>query len=173
MTLAKGDLQMQTLLRSAVGTALALIMGNAARFGQRHTRAKLVSNTSEVGRATDPPSIKASLWSPKSTVSIHAHINSIPAGADIQVDEAYVAATPSDIDLACCWHDVTMIKPGRKPWTRRVRITGGVLKITAHLQKCATNSRYTKLHEEFRKIRPRATDTDTNPYPLCSSLTEL
>ncbi len=101
----------------------------------------LSSNTAEVGRATDPRSIKAALWSPKSTANIRAHISSIPAAADIQVDGAYVGATPSDIDLACCWHDVTIIKPGRKLWTRRARITGGVLKVTAHLQKCARNSR--------------------------------
>jgi len=77
----------------------------------------------------------ASLWSPGSTADIHAHISSTPAGAEIQVDGAYVGATPSDVDLTCCWHDVTILKPGRKPWTRRVRFTGVDLKITAHLQK--------------------------------------
>jgi uncharacterized protein (TIGR03118 family) len=78
---------------------------------------------------------EASLWSPRSSIDIHAYISSTPAGADIQVDGAYVGATPADIDLTCCWHDVTIIKPGRKPWTRRVRITGGHLNINAQLQK--------------------------------------
>jgi len=78
---------------------------------------------------------EASLWSPTSASDIHVHISSTPAGADIQVDGAYVGATPSDIDLTCCWHDVTIIKPGRKPWTRRVRITGGYLNINAQLAK--------------------------------------
>ena len=77
---------------------------------------------------------EASLWSP-TAADIHAHISSTPAGADIQVDGAFVGATPSDIDLTCCWHDVTIIKQGRKPWTRRVRFTGEDVKITAHLQK--------------------------------------
>jgi PEGA domain-containing protein len=77
---------------------------------------------------------EASLWSPRSASNIHAHISSTPAGADIQVDGAYVGATPSDIDLTCCWHDVTIIKPGRRPWKRRVRITGGHLNIHAQLQ---------------------------------------
>jgi uncharacterized protein (TIGR03118 family) len=77
---------------------------------------------------------EASLWSP-TAADIHVHISSTPAGADIQVDGAFVGATPSDIDLTCCWHDVTIIKQGRKPWTRRVRFTGEDVKITAHLQK--------------------------------------
>ena len=78
---------------------------------------------------------EASLWSPRSSTDIHAHISSTPAGADIQVDGAYVGATPADIDLTCCWHDVTIIKPGRKPWTRRVRITGGHVTINVQLRK--------------------------------------
>jgi uncharacterized protein (TIGR03118 family) len=78
---------------------------------------------------------EASLRSPGSPTEIHAHIKSTPPGADIQVDGAFVGATPSDIDLTCCWHDVTIIKPGRKPWTKRVRFTGDDVKITAHLQK--------------------------------------
>src|SRR5258708_1498113 len=120
---------MQTLLRSALGIALAPIIGTAACFGQCNTRINLVSDTAGVARATHPRSIKASLWSANFTPNIHAHINSIPGGADIQVDGAYVGTTPSDIDLTCCWHDVTIIKPGRKPWTRRVRITRGHVKI--------------------------------------------
>jgi len=77
----------------------------------------------------------ASLWSPRSSTDIHAHISSTPAGAHIQVDGAYVGATPADIELTCCWHDVTIIKPGRKTWTRRVRITGGHVNINVQLQK--------------------------------------
>ena len=78
---------------------------------------------------------EAPQWSPRSASDTRAHISSTPAGADIQVDGDYVGATPSDIDLTCCWHDVTIIKPGRKPWTRRVRIAGGHLNINAQLQK--------------------------------------
>jgi len=42
---------------------------------------------------------EASRSSPRSPTDIHAHISSTPAGADIQVDGAYVGATPADIDL--------------------------------------------------------------------------
>jgi hypothetical protein len=79
---------------------------------------------------------QASPQSLRSTSKMHAHIRSTPAGADIFVDNGYVGTTPLDIDLTCCWHDVTLIQTGRKPWTRRVRIAAGEdLKITAHLRK--------------------------------------
>jgi hypothetical protein len=76
-----------------------------------------------------------SLWTPRSATDIHAHISSTPAGAYIQVDGKYVGATPADVDLTCCFHDVTISKPGRKPWTRRVRNTGRQVKIHADLEK--------------------------------------
>lgn len=76
-----------------------------------------------------------SLWTARSATDIHAHISSTPNAADIQVDGEYVGATPLDIDLTCCFHDVTIIKPGRKPWTRRVRNTGRQVNIHANLQK--------------------------------------
>jgi len=65
----------------------------------------------------------------------HAHVTSTPADADILVDGSYVGATPAVIDLTCCWHDVTISKPGLKPWKRRLRNTGGQITIRAHLQK--------------------------------------
>jgi hypothetical protein len=78
---------------------------------------------------------ETSLWSPRYPTDMQAHINSTPAGADIQVDGVFVGATPSDIDLTCCWHDGTIIKPGRKPWTKRVRNTGRQVTINAQLRK--------------------------------------
>jgi uncharacterized protein (TIGR03118 family) len=40
---------------------------------------------------------------------------------DIQMDGASVGTTPLDIDLPCCFHNVTISKPGLKQWTGRVR----------------------------------------------------
>jgi len=76
-----------------------------------------------------------SLWTARSGTDIHAHISSTPAAADIQVDGEYVGATPLDIDLTCCFHDVTISKPGLRPWTGRVRNTGRQVNIHADLQK--------------------------------------
>jgi uncharacterized protein (TIGR03118 family) len=76
-----------------------------------------------------------SLWTPRSGTDMHTHISSTPAAADIQVDGEYVGATPLDIDLTCCFHDVTISKPGLKPWTGRVRNTGRQVNVHADLQK--------------------------------------
>jgi CRISPR/Cas system-associated exonuclease Cas4 (RecB family) len=138
--------------RFAAGTTLVLVMG-AACFEQNYTQTDLVSNANGAARVTDPQLINPEVATAQGTAvpskheasavkigdgspsAIRAHISSAPAGADIQVDGAYVGVTPSDIDLTCCWHDVTIIKRGRKPWTRRLRTTGGHLNINAQLQK--------------------------------------
>jgi hypothetical protein len=54
---------------------------------------------------------EASLWSWEPTT-------------DIQRDGAYVGTTPLVIDLPCCFHDVTISKPGLKQSTGRVRNNG-------------------------------------------------
>jgi hypothetical protein len=85
--------------------------------------------------STDDRLEEISLRTPRSGTEIHAHIGSMPAAADIQMDGEYVGATPLDIDLTCCFHDVTISKPGLKPWTGRVRNTGTRVNIHADLQK--------------------------------------
>ena len=66
------------------------------------------------------------------SVSDDAHINSVPTGADIEAHRAHVGTTPLEIALRC-WHDLTISKPGLKPWTGRVRDNGSA-NITAHLK---------------------------------------
>jgi hypothetical protein len=128
---------MKMLLRFTASAASALIMGTAC-FGQHYGGIDPVSAGameyftagSSLGAgglfgylaaATEHHVEQASLGSPRSTTEIHAHIRSTPAGADILVDGAYVGTTPLDINLTCCFHDVTISKPGLKPWTGRVR----------------------------------------------------
>jgi hypothetical protein len=65
---------------------------------------------------------------------IHARINSIPTGANVKVDGADVGTTPLEIELPCCFHDVTISKPGFKPWTAMVR-NNGHANVTAHLKR--------------------------------------
>ena len=44
-----------------------------------------------------------------------------------------VAFTPLEIELPCCFHDITISKRGFKPWTGRVR-NNGHANVTAHLK---------------------------------------
>ena len=99
----KREYRMKALFRFFATMAIALTMGPAF-FGQQ-----------------------------RSTSEIHARIKSIPTGADIKVDGAYVGTTPLEIELTCCFHDITISKRGFKPWTGRVR-NNGHANVTAHLK---------------------------------------
>jgi Enoyl-(Acyl carrier protein) reductase/PEGA domain len=68
-----------------------------------------------------------------------APYKSTPTGADILVDGTDVGTTPLDIDLTCCFHDVTISKPGLKSWTGRVR-NNGHANINVQLRKWIRNS---------------------------------
>ena len=72
--------------------------------------------------------------SSRSGSDIHAHFSSTPSGADVQMDGAYVGTTPLDIDLPCCFHDVSISKPGLKPWSVSLRNNGNAT-IDADLRK--------------------------------------
>jgi PEGA domain len=103
MSKSKREYRMKALFRFFSTVAIALTMGPAF-FGQQG-----------------------------STSKIHARITSIPTGADIKVDGAYVGTTPLEIELTCCFHDITISKRGFKPWTGMVR-NNGHANVTAHLK---------------------------------------
>lgn len=48
--------------------------------------------------------IRIALGSDRPATDIHAHINSSPAGADVQVDGTYVGTTPLDVILVHALH---------------------------------------------------------------------
>lgn len=66
-----------------------------------------------------------------STVSIHSQ----PAGADIEIDGAFVGSTPSRLELAPGEHTVAINKTGYKPWQRKIKVTGGEVTISPELEK--------------------------------------
>ena len=57
-----------------------------------------------------------------------------PAGADIEVDGAFVGDTPSTLTVAAGDHTISLKKPGFTPWERTVKVSGGKIQITAELQ---------------------------------------
>jgi hypothetical protein len=62
-------------------------------------------------------------------------VASTPAGADIEVDGAFVGNTPSHIDLTPGDHQVMVKKSGYKDWQRKIRVSGGTVTIAADLEK--------------------------------------
>jgi hypothetical protein len=61
-------------------------------------------------------------------------VTSNPAGADIEVDGAFVGDTPSTITVTAGDHTISLKKPGFTPWKRTVKVSGGKIQITADLQ---------------------------------------
>jgi hypothetical protein len=69
------------------------------------------------------------------TSKARLQITSTPPGADIEVDGAFAGSTPSGLELSPGDHSVAIVKEGYKQWTRKIRITGGDINITADLQR--------------------------------------
>ena len=62
-------------------------------------------------------------------------VSSTPANADIELDGSFVGSTPSVIDVPAGDHSVVVKKSGYKPWERKLKVTGGVVNISAELEK--------------------------------------
>jgi hypothetical protein len=61
-------------------------------------------------------------------------VKSDPAGADIEVDGAFVGDTPSTISVTAGDHTISLKKPGFMPWERTVKVSGGQIQISAELK---------------------------------------
>lgn len=61
-------------------------------------------------------------------------INSTPAGADIEVDGAFVGNTPSTIEVATGDHTVTVSKNGFKSRERKLKAGGGNVNLNVELE---------------------------------------
>lgn len=63
------------------------------------------------------------------------NVASMPDGADIEIDGSFVGNTPSLVELAPGEHVVIVKKSGYKPWERKLKVSGGEIKLTAELEK--------------------------------------
>jgi len=72
---------------------------------------------------------------PKPQSSPKLSISSIPDGADIEVDGSFMGNTPSAVELSPGEHTVSVKKSGYKPWERKIKLTGGEIKLNAELEK--------------------------------------
>jgi len=63
-------------------------------------------------------------------------IESVPPGADIEVDGSFVGNSPSEIEVSGGEHVVTVKKTGFKDWKRNLKVSGGSsVHLNAELQK--------------------------------------
>jgi PEGA domain-containing protein len=70
----------------------------------------------------------------RTSTSSDVAVTSNPAGADIEVDGAFVGDTPSTIIVTSGDHTISLKKPGFAAWERTVKVSGGKIQITAELQ---------------------------------------
>jgi hypothetical protein len=79
--------------------------------------------------------VPAAAVSSKSASDPKISVTSTPDGADIEIDGSFVGNTPSMVELAPGDHVVIVKKSGYKPWERKLKVSGGEIKLAAELEK--------------------------------------
>jgi len=89
--------------------------------------------------AAQPPASAPSAASvadpPKAAAVPRVSVASTPDGADIEIDGSFVGNTPSVVEVAPGEHVVIVKKAGYQPWERKLKVSGGEIKLTAELEK--------------------------------------
>jgi hypothetical protein len=128
---ASGDSVMSKSTMSLGGSvqeACNAITKHWADNGDKIRAAAIQSEAPKTPAVTAAPEIAKSA-APKLAVA------SDPDGADIEVDGSFVGNTPSNVELAAGDHDVVIKKAGYKTWQRKLKLTGGEIKLKAELEK--------------------------------------
>jgi hypothetical protein len=61
-------------------------------------------------------------------------ITSTPDAADIEIDGSFVGNTPSTVGVAAGQHQISVKKPGFKPWERKIAVSSGQVNVNAALE---------------------------------------
>jgi hypothetical protein len=72
---------------------------------------------------------------PPSPVQVSLAIDSTPAGADVEIDGAFVGNTPSTVTAEPGSHKIAVKKKGFTDWTKTLNVTGGTIHLNAELEK--------------------------------------
>jgi hypothetical protein len=67
-------------------------------------------------------------------------VESIPPGADIEVDGAFVGNTPSTVSVSPGSHQIAVKKKGFADWTRTLNVTSGSVHLSAELEATAPSA---------------------------------
>jgi hypothetical protein len=86
------------------------------------------------GHASLPQAQAGAVPQNAATVEAQVTINSSPAGAEVEVDGAFVGSTPSTISLEPGDHAITITKKGYKQWERKIKVTAGKIDVDADLE---------------------------------------
>ena len=89
---------------------------------------------SDAATATPPAATQGAVPQAPAVAETSVALTSTPAGAEIEVDGAFVGNTPSTISVATGDHVVTISKKGYKPWEKKIKVTAGKIEISAELE---------------------------------------
>jgi hypothetical protein len=85
--------------------------------------------------APEPTAPPEQSYAPAAVAEVSLAIDSIPAGADIEIDGAFVGSTPSTITVSPGSHQIAVKKKGYADWTKTLNVTGGTIHLNAELEK--------------------------------------
>jgi hypothetical protein len=84
--------------------------------------------------APETPAAAASTPAPAAQAQASLAIDSTPAGADVEIDGAFVGNTPSTVTVAPGSHKVAVKKSGFTDWTKTLNVSGGTIHLNAELE---------------------------------------
>jgi hypothetical protein len=87
---------------------------------------------SKFGVAPPAPPLAAE---PSAPAQASLTIDSTPAGADVEIDGAFVGNTPSTVAVAPGSHQIAVKKKGFTDWTKTLTVTGGSVHMSADLEE--------------------------------------
>lgn len=117
---------------------------------KEHT-AEIVKEIRKTSQPTDAPAAtpanSSRIAAPPATsipvTMVSVAIESTPAGADIEVDGAFVGNTPSAVAVTPGSHEITIKKKGFSDWTRKLSVTSGSVHLSADLEAASTPAQVT------------------------------
>jgi hypothetical protein len=85
---------------------------------------------------SEPQPVNAPAQAP-SAAQASVAVDSTPAGADIEIDGAFVGNTPSTVAVAPGSHQIAVKKKGFTDWTKTLNVTGGTIHLNAELEQAS------------------------------------
>ena len=121
------------------GNLRLLTEGEYAARLERRRQSALTRPEEDAGGTPSPAADENAPASPAPaegpTARLTLAVTSSPDGADIEVDSRFMGSTPSTIELVPGEHTVVVRKPGFKIWERKLRLTGGDVRVNANLEE--------------------------------------
>lgn len=116
-------------LGGSVQVACDAIKGN----WREHGSSVKTGDPKLAGDAKTPPELQK-------PVALKISVVSTPDGADIEIDGSFVGSTPSAVEVTSGEQAVAVKKAGYKTWERKLKITGGDIKVSAELERLDARS---------------------------------